>query len=275
MTNRMKSRSGSSERNCELGPRTTARGGARASVESVTPNPRAISPVSARTPLCSAGPYSSRASSGPMTSRRIWPLAASVTIPSSPCPTSIRTCPVPGSWLIRGTSSSTRPAFRRSSPISARAPTPHFRPIANATSPSSWSPMVGSVTTATSAPVALRSRVSRSSISARVPGSISDAKSLTRPTGCAGKSRSTSGLCAHATAAISCRPARTAVALRRVSLTPTPSKPPCTRLAIRGPAARPRGLRAAARPRGARLDSRTRLGRNSGDRCRRRGAAVR
>jgi hypothetical protein len=48
--------------------------------------------------------------------------------------------------------------------------------------------MVGSVTTASSAPVAFRSRAIRSFMDDCEAGSITDAKSFTYPTGCAGKS---------------------------------------------------------------------------------------
>ena len=80
----------------DAGRRRARAGGAKASVESVIPYPRAIMPARALTPLSRPAPYSSRASSGPITSRRMRPASASVTIPSSPRPTSIRTCPVPG-----------------------------------------------------------------------------------------------------------------------------------------------------------------------------------
>lgn len=96
ISTKMKSSIGNRDTSWEPGRSVVTTRGAVASVVSVTPKPRATMLVSSRTPLASAGPYSSRASSGPMTSRRICPAAASVTMPSSPCPTSMRRCPVPG-----------------------------------------------------------------------------------------------------------------------------------------------------------------------------------
>ena len=70
-----------------------------------------------------------------MTSRRIWPRAGVGDDPLEALP---HLDPhVPGAGLVidcRGTRSSTMPALRRALPISARAPTPHFRPMASATS---------------------------------------------------------------------------------------------------------------------------------------------
>ena len=105
---------------------------------------------------------------------RTRPAITSVTIPSRPWPTSTRTRPVPRRPPCRGTTSSTIPAFRRWSPISALAPTPHARPTSRATSVSSRSPIVGSVTTASSAPVVawtLRSaHPKRGSVGRALPG---------------------------------------------------------------------------------------------------------
>src|SRR5438093_1103782 len=56
----------------------------------------------------------------------------------------------------------TIPALRRGSPTPALAPTPHFRPMARATSASDRSSIVGRVTTAISAPVAAREAKSHS-----------------------------------------------------------------------------------------------------------------
>ncbi len=110
---------------------------------------------------------------------RIRPAVTSVTIPSSPRPTSMRTRPVPGLPSCRGTTSSTIPALRVGSPISLAAPTPQARPISSATSASSRSPMVGRVTTAISAPVAALSRWARSVIRASAAWSTMPAASVT------------------------------------------------------------------------------------------------
>ena len=80
--NAMKSRIGS---HIGMAPVNSPDGGGRAaaSVESVTPKPRAIVATSARVPVSSASPYCSCRAGGNMRSR-ICPAAASVTIPSSP-----------------------------------------------------------------------------------------------------------------------------------------------------------------------------------------------
>ena len=86
------------------------------------------------------------------------------------------------------------PALRRGSPISALAPTPHSRPIASATSASPRSPIVGSVTTAISAPVAARSRSIRSSMRASEAPSMTPATSVTVAVRPCGKQSSDVGL---------------------------------------------------------------------------------
>ena len=91
------------------------------------------------------------------------------------------------------------PAFRRGEPTGALGPTPHARPIASATSASSACPMVGSVTTAISAPVVARSRSMSDVMRAFAAASTTPARSVTYPSGCRGKSVSTPGDCAGIT----------------------------------------------------------------------------
>ena len=111
-------------------------GGARpgaVSVLSVAPSPRATSAARSRVPVTSPGPYCPLRSSGTMASRTP-PAAASVTIPSSPFPVLMKMWPELGSPSRRGTTSTTSPALRRASPMSAANPTPQARPMASATS---------------------------------------------------------------------------------------------------------------------------------------------
>ena len=166
MTNTTKSSSGRSEKSCELGARDATRGGASASVESVTPNAardeageRADAGQERRTVLLL----------GEQRAHDVPTNLAAGRVGDDPLEALPHLDPhVPGAGLVidaaaRGGAPGRRCAAHcrsrrgRRRPISARSPAPPR--------PRRWSSMVGSVTTVTSAPVALRRRVSRSSSS--------------------------------------------------------------------------------------------------------------
>ena len=175
MMKTMKSRIGKSERNCERAPPAA---GAEARGERRVGDPVAArdAPVSACRPVSSAGTVLS-AQQRPITSRRTCPARGVGDDPLETLADLDRRCLARLVALTRGTSSTTMPgvpslvadlgAWRRR-PTCGRSRAP--------TSASSRSPIVGSVTTVISAPVALRSRVSRSPSAAR--GRVDDRREI-------------------------------------------------------------------------------------------------